>query len=196
MALQDRLLALINAIGADIKSLQASLTAISAASGATGLGGVSAFLTATQANSTVTPAVLTGHTFTLLPGKVLQLSGQVICTSAATTTGFAVGIRVANAAAADANAIGSCMIEVDLTSAAAATSLTDGDVFNVGANANALVEVLGTATVAGNNAAKYQATIKNQSTNKNVTVTVEFRSEVATSAVTAQIGTGCVGVII
>lgn len=196
MALQDRLLALINAIGADIKSLQSSLTAISAASGATGLGGVSAFLTATQANSTVTPAVLTGHTFTLLPGKVLKLQGQVICTSAATTTGFAVGIRVANASAADANAIGSCSIEVALSSAAAATPLVDGDVFNVGANANAFVEVLGTATVAGNNSAKYQATIKNQSTNKNVTVTVEFRSEVATSAVTAQIGTGAVGVII
>jgi hypothetical protein len=155
---------------------------------------VSAFLTSTQANSTVTPAVLTGHTFTLTPGQVLQLVGQVVCAAAATTTGFAVGVRVAQAATANGNAIGSACFQVGLSSAAAATQLFDADVFNVGANTNALIETLGTATTAGNNGAGYHLAVKNTATNANTTVTIEFRSEVGTSAVTAQIGTGCAGV--
>lgn len=155
---------------------------------------VSAFLTGTQANSTVTPAVLTGHSFTLTPGQALLLNGQVVCTSAATTTGVAVGVRVAQASGAGGNAVGSAMVQVAVANAAGATQLYDADVFNVAANANALFEVLGTASTAGNNGASYQVCVKNNGTSGDTTVTIEFRSEVGTSAVTAQIGTGCVGV--
>jgi hypothetical protein len=171
-------------------------TELTNVAGGSGLTGTSAILTATQANSTVTPAVLTGHTFTIPPGKTLLLTGQLIFTAAATTTGAGYGIRVAQPAGANGNAQGSWSIQVQLSSAVTATGLRDGDVFNVAANTNALGEVLGTASVAGNNSATTQAVIKNQSSNVTTTVTVEFRSEVATSAVTAQIGTSAAGVLI
>jgi len=156
---------------------------------------LSAVLTATQDNSTVTPAVLTGHTFTIPPGKTGTIQGTLIFTAAATTTGGAYGLRVAQEAAADGNAQGSAFVTVNLSSAAAATGLSDGDSFNVAAGASSFFEVLGTATVAGNNAAFMNSVIKNQSTNKNVTVTLEFRSEVAASLVQAQIGTAATCVI-
>lgn len=156
---------------------------------------VFAALAATQANSTVTPAVLTGHTFIIPPGKTLMLQGMVAATAAATTTGLAVGIRCAQGAGANGNARGSWFTTVALSSAAAASALHDGDVFNVAAGTNALGEVLGTASTAGNNPAQYAAVIFNSSTNANTTVTVEFRSEVAGSAVTAQIGSAASAVI-
>jgi hypothetical protein len=164
------------------------------AGGGGGASLVSAFLTSTQANSTVTPAVLTGHTFTLTPGQSLLLNGQVVCTAAATTTGFAIGVRVAQANGAGGNVVGSAMLQVAIANAAAATQLYDADKFDVAANASALLEILGTASTAGNNGGSYQVCVKNNGTSGVATVTVEFRSEVATSAVTAQIGTGCVGV--
>jgi hypothetical protein len=153
---------------------------------------VSAFLTATQANSTVTPAVLTGHTFTVAPGQVLFLMGQLVCSSAATTTGFAVGVRVAQASGAGGNAVGSMQANVAIQDAAG-SALYDADVFNVAAAASTFKEVLGSATTATNNGASYQVCIKNNGTSGVVTVTIEFRSEVAASAVTAQIGSGCIG---
>jgi hypothetical protein len=163
-------------------------------SGSGGASLVSAFLTSTQANSTVTPAVLTGHTFTLTPGQSLILNGQVVCTSAALTTGFAIGLRVAQQSGAGGNVVGSAMAQVAIANAAGATQLYDADVFNVAAAANSFFEVLGTASTAGNNGGSYQLTVKNNGTSGVATITVEFRSEVAASAVTAQIGTGCVGV--
>ena len=152
-------------------------------------------LSATQANSTVTPAVLTGCTFTLTPGQSLTLDAILIFTAAATTTGGALGVRVAQAAGASANARGSVHGYVNLQNAAGATGLADGDVFNVAAGANALFEVLGTATTAGNNAAHIKAVVHNPAAAHNTTVTVEFRSEVNASAVTAQIGSGAVALI-
>lgn len=148
-------------------------------------------LTTTQANSTVTPAVLTGFTFTIPPGKTALIDAILIFQAAATTTGGALGIRVAQGAGANANAVGAWNIDVALSGAAAATSLTDGDVYNVAAGANGLGEVLGTAVsaTATNHYAIGKAIVKNNSTNVNTTVTIEFRSEVAGSAVTAQIGT-------
>lgn len=154
-----------------------------------------AFLAATQANSTVTPAVLTGHTFTIPPGKSALIQGNLVFTAAATTTGALYGIRVAQGAGANGNAQGSWYITVNISSAAAASGLEDGDAYNVAAGANAIGSVLGTATVAGNNGATATAIVRNTSTNANTTVTVEFASEVAGSAVTAQIGTGTTVVI-
>lgn len=152
-------------------------------------------ITSTQANSTVTPAVLNGCTFTLTPGQALSLDAILIFTAAATTTGGALGVRVTQAATANGNAQGAAHGYVNIQNAPGATGLADGDVFNVAAGANALFEVLGTATTAGNNAAHIKAIVRNTSTNVNTTVTVEFRSEVAGSAVTAQIGSGAVAMI-
>jgi len=152
-------------------------------------------LSATQVNSTVTPAVLTGCTFTLTPGQSLTLDAILIFTSAATTTGGALGVRVAQAAGASANALGAAHGYVNLSNAAAATGLADGDNFNVAAGANALFEVLGTQTTAGDNAAHLKALVINLAAAHNTTVTVEFRSEVNGSAVTAQIGSGAVALI-
>ena len=152
-------------------------------------------LAGTQANSTTTPAVLTGCTFTLTPGQSLTLDAILIFTAAATMTGGALGIRVAQAAGASANARGSAHGYVNLSNAAAATGLADGDNFNVAAGANVFFEVLGTATTAGDNAAHIKAVVHNPAAAHNTTVTVEFRSEVGGSAVTAQIGSGAVALI-
>lgn len=152
-------------------------------------------LGSTQGNSTLTPVVLTGCTFTLTPGQSLTLDAILIFTAAATTTGGALGIRVAQAAGASANAIGAAHGYVNLSNAAAATGLADGDNFVVTANTNVLFEVLGTATTAGDNAAHIKAVVHNLAAAHNTTVTVEFRSEVNGSLVTAQIGSGAIALI-
>jgi hypothetical protein len=82
-----------------------------------------------------------------------------------------------------------------VTSTAGAGALEDGDIYDIAAGTNFLGEVLGTATTAGNNGAAATAIVKNFSTNANTTITVEFRSEVAGSAVVAQIGTSATVVI-
>lgn len=181
--------------GGTTNFLRADGTWSAPAGGGGGATLTSKIIAATQANSTVTPAVLTGCTFTLTPQQSITLDAILIFTAAATTTGGALGVRVAQGAGASANARGSAHGYVNLQNAAGATGLADGDVFNVAAGTNALFEVLGTATTAGNNAAHIKALIQNTSTNANTTVTVEFRSEVAGSAVTAQIGSGAVALI-
>ena len=164
-------------------------------SGGGSISGVSAVLTATQANSTVTPATLTNHSFTLAPGKTLTLQGQLIATAAATTTGLAYGVSVVHGAGANGDVQGSIVTYVNISSSATATGLLDGDVFNVAANTTVTKETLGTASTSGNNSAWLQCVLKNQSTNVNATVNVVFRSEVDSSAVTAQIGTSAAGLI-
>jgi hypothetical protein len=145
-------------------------------------------LTATQANSTVTPAVLTGFTFTIPPTRTLNLKAVLAFVAALTTTGAGIGLRVAQPAGANGNAQGAGYITVNVTNGSGAGAFHDGDVFNVAAGANSLFEVLSTASTAGNQGAKIDSIIKNNSTNVTTTVTVEFRSEVALSAVTMQIG--------
>jgi hypothetical protein len=154
-------------------------------------------LTSTQVNSTTTPAVLTGCTFTLKPGESLTLNAILIFRSAATTTGAALGIRVAQDAGANGNARGAAYSYVQISAVPTATGLGDGDAFDVGAGANVLFQTLGTAASSTtlNHGAFMNAVIHNASTNANTTVTVEFRSEIAGSAVTAQIGSGAVAVI-
>lgn len=149
-----------------------------------------AVLTATQANNTTTEQTLTGHTFTIPPGKAARIDGILIFTSAATTTGAFYGVQVTQGAGANGNAVGSWLAYVNISSAATATGLADGDVFNLagGASTPAGAGVLGTATVAGNNSARLSCIVKNNSTNVTTTVNIRFRSE-TTSAITAQIGT-------
>lgn len=156
----------------------------------------SAMLTSTQANSTLTPAVLTGHTFTIPPGKTLRLTGIMVFRTAANTTGAAYGVRVTQPSGASGNAQGAVVLDVAVAATAVATGLRLGDNFDVAANANALVEIVGTdSTSASDNTAQATAVIKNTAAAHSTTVTVEFRSEVNASAVTAQIGTSAVGVV-
>lgn len=150
---------------------------------------------ATQDNTTVTPADLTGQVFTLPPGKTMRVQGNLIFTAAATTTGAFFGFRVAHGAGANGNVQGSWNAQVAITSALAASGLADGDAVNVAAGGTTASGVLGSASVAGNNSAWIMLTLVNRSTNVNATVALQFRSEVAGSAVTAQIGTSAVAVI-
>lgn len=156
---------------------------------------VSAVLSSTQANSTTTPAILTSHEWTLAAGKTITLQGQLIATAAATTTGLVYGLQINQASGADASVTGSYALYVNLSASATATGLADGDVISVAANTTTDYTITGTATTSGNNFAKLQAVIKNNSTNANATIRVVFASEVATSAVTAQVGTSAAGLI-
>lgn len=154
-----------------------------------------AFLTGTQVNSTLTPGVLTGATFTLTPGQTGTFTAVLMFTAAATTTGVGAGFRVAQGSGANANAVGSWLTYTNISSSVAATGLSDGDVYNVAGGANAYGELLSTGTTAGNNSCMVTAVVHNPSTNANTTVTFEFRSEVNASAVTAQIGSGVTAII-
>ena len=149
-----------------------------------------AFLTTTQASTSTTLAVVTGHTFTIPPNTAATIVSNLIFTAAATTTGLNHAIRVANPAGASANVVGNAYFSNNQSASAAATSLQDGDAFNVAANANSAISVLGANTTSGNNASIVFANIFNQSTNTSATVTIEFATEVAASAVTLQIGSG------
>ena len=183
----------------------AGVSSVSVNGGAAQTGAVSvnvpavqhAVLTATQANTTVTEAQLTDHLFTLPPGMSATVSGILVFTGAGITTGAYYGIKVTQGAGANGNAVGSWQAKVNLSSAATATGLEDGDVFSLagGATTPAGAGVLGTATVAGNNSAWLSCIVKNNSTNANTTIQVMFRSETAGSAVTAQIGTAATCII-
>lgn len=152
-------------------------------------------LSATQANSTVTPVVMTGCTFVIPAGKTLSLMANLIATAAAITTGICFGVRVTQPIGASAAATGSVAILVGQSSTPLAP-LMGGGAFNVVANTNALVECVGANTTAGNNPASLEVMVKNNSNNVSTTVTVEFRSEVAASAVTAQIGSAAFASIV
>ena len=150
-----------------------------------------AVLTTTQTNTTTTEATLTGHTFTIPPGKVARIDGILVFTGASTIRGAFYGVQVTQGAGANGNAVGSWYAYVNVSSAAAATGLSDGDVFNLagGESTPTGAGVVGTNTTSGNNSARLSCIVKNNSTNADTTVNITFRSEVAGSAVTAQIGT-------
>jgi hypothetical protein len=157
---------------------------------------VSALITTPQAITSVTATDLTGHVFSIPPGKTLTLLGRLIFTSSSTTSGGFYGYSATQPAGADGNLIGSWFAEVNLNSAAAATSLTDGDSIDLAANTTLAAGVLGTASVAGNNSATINLAFKNTSTNVTSTVSLQFRSENAGATTTAQIGTNVTGYIL
>jgi hypothetical protein len=157
---------------------------------------VSALITTAQVNDTVTAANLTNHTFNIAPGKTLTLMGRLIFTSAATNTGAFYGYTATQPVGADGNLQGSWFAEVNLSSAAAATSLTDGDAIDLPANTTLAAGVLGTSSVAGNNSAMINLALKNNSTNVTSTVAIQFRSETAGQAITALVGTNATGYIL
>jgi hypothetical protein len=197
-ALQTVLVSQVNAArdaaqGYATASAASASTSASAATTAVNASFVSALITTPQVNSTVTATDLTGHVFSVPAGKTLTLLGRLIFTSASTSTGAFYGFSANQPVGANGNLQGSWFCEVNLSSAAAATSLTDGDAVDVAANTTATGGVLGTATVAGNNSAMINLSFKNNSTNVTSTVSLQFRSEVASSAITAVLGTNATG---
>jgi hypothetical protein len=197
-ALQTVLVSQVNAArdaaqGYATASAASASTSASAATTAVNASFVSALITTPQVNSTVTATDLTGHVFSVPAGKTLTLLGRLIFTSASTSTGAFYGFSANQPVGADGNLQGSWFCEVSLSSAAAATSLVDGDSVDVAANTTATGGVLGTATVAGNNSAMINLSFKNNSTNVTSTVSLQFRSEVASSAITAVLGTNATG---
>lgn len=163
--------------------------------GGSGASVEASILTSTQAVSVLTPTTLTGCTFTIPAGKKAVISANLIFTSAATTTGAAFGVNVTQPSGANANATGSVTAYVNISSSATATGLLDGDALNVSANSSVTIETIGTASTSGNNSAFLTCVIHNRASNASTTVDVVFRSEVNTSAVTAQIGSGATCVI-
>ena len=183
----------LQAVTSNISAIESRVLSLESASGSS--SGLSAVLTATQVNSTLTPQTLNNHVFVIPPLKTLQLSGQLIATAAATSTGIYYGIKATQGAGANGSAVGSWFGMVNVSSAQAATGLSDGDVINLIGGATVSSGILGTATTAGNVGSFIQATIRNTSSNANTTVELQFRSEVNNSAVTAQIGTAASGFI-
>jgi hypothetical protein len=177
-------------------SAASAASSAAAATAAVNASFVAGLLTAPLVNSTTTATDITSHSFSIPPGKTLTLLGRLIFTSAATNTGAFYGYSATQPVGADGNLIGSWFAEVNLSSAAAATSLTDGDSIDLAANTTLAAGVLGTASVAGNNSAMINLALKNASTNVTSTVSLQFRSENAGTAVTAQIGTNVTGYIL
>lgn len=153
---------------------------------------VAAMLFAAQASSLVALTALTSHTFTIPPGRVISIVGQMPWASAAATTGARYGLRLTQPAGANGFAIGSVTAEVSIVSTAAGSGLRNGASITAGAGAVATHEVVSTGSTAGalGGTGLIQATIANTSTNVTTTVEVCFGSEVAGSAITARAGTG------
>lgn len=156
-------------------------------------------LAASQANSTVTLATVGGTvepwTFNVPPGATLELAACVAFTAAATTTGLAFSLLVANASGADASALGIYRTEIAVDAAVTATGVVDGENISVAANTSTSYTVTSPSSTAGTMVAITHGFIKNFSTNANVTVTVQFASEVGASAVTLLAGSTAVGTL-
>lgn len=195
MSLLARIGDLITAIGADIKSLQTQINAL----GPAGVTTVYAKTSADETNSTVTPQVLTGFTFTIPAGKTLKLDYQGLGYTVATTTGVVIGARISQPAGANGNAQGNVVCEQSISSGAAASALKSGRDMNVAANANSLFEIVGTAVSGTGATARHFGQIgvfiHNAASNADTTVTIEFRSEIAGSAASIMAHAMAVGII-
>ena len=195
MSLLSRIGDLITAIGADVKDLQTQIDAL----GPSGVTTVFAHLAADLPNSTNTPAVITGFTFTIPAGKKMKLDYQGLGYSAATTTGVCIGARISQPSGANGNAQGSVVCEQSISSGAAASALKSGRDMNVAANANSLFELVGTAVSGTGSSARHfgqiGVMIENKATNADTTVTIEFRSETNGTAVNIMAHAMAVGII-
>lgn len=189
-----------SAFASDKAAIESRLTALENSQGTpqASVVGVSGLLDLDQVNSTTTPQTLNNHTFIIPPQKTLELSGRLIATTAATTTGVYYGVLVQQGAGANASATGSWYCHVNIVATAAATGLSDGDVISVNGGGSYSGGVLGTGSSGATTPVGGFITvgIKNHSTNANTTVSLQFRSEVANRDATARSGTCASGVII
>ena len=155
-------------------------------------------LAANQANSTVTLATIgttaEPWTFTCPPGATIDISLKAIFTAAATTTGISLSALVANPFGAERTALGFYQANIQVDAALTATGVTDGDQVSVATNTSTSYTVTSASSTAGNMTATYALALRNFSSNQPVTITLQFASEVAASAVTLLSGTTAIGV--
>lgn len=155
-------------------------------------------LAAPQANSTTTLATIGGTVepwvFVVPPGATLDLSLTGVFTSAATTTGLSISALVSNPFGAERSVLGSFRTEIAVDAALTATGVVDGDQISVAANTSTSYTVTSAASTAGNLPLTWRGMLKNFSTNAAATVTLQFASEVGSSAVTLLAGTTAIGV--
>ena len=179
MSLATRLTALAAAIGSDIKSLLSRVSNLEMYSGITSPN-QRATLTSTQASTSTTLANVTQLVLPLEANAVYRIECFVTFQSAATTTGLNLGI------ATPAGSRNLVEIVVPITSTAAASQLRT--TFPSAAVATNLGNVTGTGVTAinSNHTAKISGIIQVGATAGNCQIM--FASEVASSAITLQVG--------
>ena len=148
--------------------------------GGAGLSAQTAVMSATQASTVVTMADVTALALPMVANGVYQVNCFVTFQSAATTTGLGLGYTSPSGCRVMAEVV------VPLTSTAAATQLRT--TFPNAAVAVNTGSVLGTGVTAinSNHTARISGIVRNGATAGNFQV--QFRSEIAASAVTLQIG--------
>lgn len=178
-------------------SVDSRLTALENAPSDSSVIAVSAMLEVNQTNNTTTPQTLNNHIFTIPPQKTLELTGRIITSSSSTSAGTYYGVLVQQGDGANGSAIGSWYAFIDISANATATALSDGDGIEVGANGSYSGGVLGTASNGATPLGGFISLgIKNTSTNVDTTVSLQFRSEVNNSTITARFGTSASGILI
>jgi len=144
------------------------------------------FLTSDLANSTVSDIDVTGFTFTLGASEKCDFRVCLPFTSASTTTGINVGVKVVTGVGANGNVLGNVYTKTRLSTS------TIGAVTNIvdqGANATVSYSALsGVSTTGLTNVCEVDACLENLATNTSVTVQIIFASEVGASAVTLKRG--------
>lgn len=173
MSLQTRLSDVISAIGVDIKSILNRIDTLENASS------IFKELTTTQSNSTVTPTAITELITTLEANSIYKVTAFVTFRSAATTTGVGIGYTSLT------DTLNQIEIVVPISSGAVATHLR-----KIFPNGSELItgEVLGTGvtTINANQTAMITGLIHTAGVVGDWTP--RFRSEVAGSAITLQVG--------
>lgn len=155
-------------------------------------------LSASQANSTTTLATIGGTVepwvFSVPPGGTLDLVASLAFSTAAGTTGITLGALVANPVGADRTVLGAYSAVIPVTNAASAAALEGSGAVSVAANTSTAYSVTST-DASGTAVGRYMLRVKNFSTNVAATVTLQFASEVGSSAVTLAAGSTAVGTI-
>lgn len=144
-------------------------------------------LSSNVSSNVVALATVPNSIIEIAPNQTVSVDATFAFRSQAATSGLVIGIRLA--APAVGNAMGSIFGTVQITSAASATGLSDGDAIQVTNGANRLFSITGTgATTTANNAARFNGCFVNNGSTGNATLQFEFASEVAASAVTLLVG--------
>lgn len=195
MSLETRIQSLITAIGADIKTLFGKQSALVSGSNIKTVNGASLLgsgdllvgsditaaavaMTATQANTTVAYVNVTQLVLPLAANSTYMIDCFLTFQSAATTTGIGVGF------VAPTGSIPMLEIVVPVVSTQTANALRI-TFPNAASTTSGSVLGTGVTAIASNHTAKVSGLITTTSAGN---IQIQFRSEVATSAVTLQIG--------
>lgn len=147
------------------------------------------FLSADETSNVTTERDVSEFTVVVPPGKVCSLQGLFFFNTVVATTGAYLGFRVQQGVG-DGPARGGFFIENSVAATGSASSIVDGDLFNVASGVNAIqLGVLATgATVGASTPCILQAVLKNTSTNANTEFVIRIRSEIAASQITLKAG--------